>query len=139
MLFLATVIIGIANGLVEAAVNPLIATIFDKDKTAKLTALHAWFPGGIVIGGVLAFVFTQVGLGWQAKMLLLLIPSVIYTVMFHGQQFPQTERAAAGVPFGDMFKEIGTAAVPRGVGLHVPHGRRPSWGPASGTPTSSTT
>ena len=66
VLFLATVIIGIANGLVEAAVNPLIATIYDKEKTVKLTALHAWFPGGVVIGGVLAFVFTQIGLGWQA-------------------------------------------------------------------------
>jgi MFS family permease len=106
ILFLATVIIGTDHGQVEAAVNPLITTIFDMDKTAKLTALHAWFPGGIVIGGVLAFLFTQIGLGWQAKMLLMLIPSVIYTVMFHGQQFPPTERAAAGVPFGDMFKEV---------------------------------
>ena len=106
ILFLATVIIGIANGLVEAAVNPLITTIFDKDKTAKLTALHAWFPGGIVIGGVLAFAFTQMGLGWQAKMLLLLVPSVVYTFLFMGQTFPATERAAAGVPFGDMFTEL---------------------------------
>ena len=106
ILFLATVIIGIANGLVEAAVNPLITTIFDKDKTAKLTALHAWFPGGIVIGGVLAFGFTQMGLGWQAKMLLLLVPSVVYTFLFMGQTFPPTERAAAGVPFGDMFTEL---------------------------------
>ena len=106
ILFLATVIIGVANGLVEAAVNPLITTIFDKDKTAKLTALHAWFPGGIVIGGVLAFGFTQMGLGWQAKMLLLLVPSVVYTFLFMGQTFPPTERAAAGVPFGDMFTEL---------------------------------
>ena len=106
VLFLATVIIGIANGLVEAAVNPLIATIYDKEKTVKLTALHAWFPGGIVIGGVLAFVFTQLGFGWQAKMLLMLVPSVIYTFLFVGQTFPQTERVAAGVPFGDMFKEL---------------------------------
>ena len=105
VLFLATVIIGIANGLVEAAVNPLIATIYDQEKTAKLTLLHAWFPGGIVIGGVAAYLFTQVGLGWQAKMLLLLIPSAIYTFMFVGQQFPPTERVAAGVPFGDMFTE----------------------------------
>jgi MFS family permease len=105
VLFLATVIIGIANGLVEAAVNPLIATIYDKEKTVKLTALHAWFPGGIVIGGVLAFVFTQLGFGWQAKMLLMLVPSVVYTFLFVGQTFPQTERVAAGVPFGDMFKE----------------------------------
>ena len=106
VLFTATVIIGIANGLVEAAVNPLVATIFDKDKTAKLTALHAWFPGGIVIGGVLSFLFTQVGLGWQAKMLMMLVPSAIYLFLFLGQTFPATERAAAGVPFGDMFKEL---------------------------------
>ena len=106
VLFLATVIIGIANGLVEAAINPLIATIYDKEKTSRLTALHAWFPGGIVIGGVLAFAFTQVGLGWQAKMLLLLVPSVIYTFMFVGQPFPPTERKAAGVPAGEMFSQM---------------------------------
>jgi MFS family permease len=105
ILFLATVIIGIANGLVEAAINPLVATLYSDQKTQRLVALHAWFPGGIVIGGVLAFLFTQIGLGWQAKMLMLLVPSVIYTFMFLGQPFPKTERAAAGVPFGDMFKE----------------------------------
>jgi MFS family permease len=106
VLFAATVIIGIANGLVEASINPLITTIFATNKTAKLTALHAWFPGGIVIGGVLAFLFTQIGLGWQAKMLMLLVPSIIYAVMFVGQPFPPTEREAAGVPFGDMFREV---------------------------------
>src|SRR5947209_11914538 len=39
-------------------------------------------------------------------MLLLLVPSLIYAVLFAGQQFPPTERAAAGVPFADMFREI---------------------------------
>ena len=53
---------------------------------------------------MLAFAFTQVGLGWQAKMLLMLVPSVIYVPVL-GQTFPPTERVAAGVPFGDMFKE----------------------------------
>jgi predicted MFS family arabinose efflux permease len=105
-LFAATVIIGIANGLVEAAVNPLVTTIYANDKTAKLTALHAWFPGGIVIGGVLCFIFTQIGLGWQAKMLLMLIPSAIYAALFFGQTFPATERQAAGVSFGNMFSEV---------------------------------
>jgi MFS family permease len=105
VLFAATVIIGIANGLVEAAVNPLVTTIYAKDKTAKLTALHAWFPGGIVIGGVLCFAFTQFGLTWQAKMLLMLIPSAIYAFLFFGAKFPATEREAAGVPFSQMFSE----------------------------------
>jgi MFS family permease len=104
ILFLATVIIGTANGFVEAAINPLVATIYSNQKTAKLTALHAWFPGGIVIGGLLAFLFSNLGLGWQAKMLLLLVPSAIYFAMFAGQQFPATERAAAGVPASEMVR-----------------------------------
>ncbi|BCS32950.1 hypothetical protein TBR22_A21740 [Luteitalea sp. TBR-22] len=104
--FLSTVVVGVANGFVEAAINPLIATIYPQNKTAKLTTLHAWFPGGIVIGGVLAFAMTQAGFGWKAKTLTLLIPSVIYLAMFMGQKFPATEREAAGVPFGDMFKDL---------------------------------
>jgi MFS family permease len=104
--FLSTVVVGVANGFVEAAINPLIATIYPQNKTSKLTTLHAWFPGGIVIGGVLAFAMTQAGFGWKAKTLTLLIPSVIYLVMFMGQKFPETERLAAGVPFGDMFKDL---------------------------------
>jgi MFS family permease len=106
ILFIATLVIGIANGLVEAFINPLIATIYQNDKTSKFVALHAWFPGGIVIGGLLAYGFTQIGLGWQAKMLLMIPPTLIYTFMFAGQRFPATESAAAGVSFGDMFAEI---------------------------------
>jgi len=107
VLFTATLIIGIANGLVEAFVNPLITTLYSTNKTSRLVALHAWFPGGIVIGGLLSYAFTQVGLGWQAKMLLLLVPSIVYTAMFAGQKFPPTESAAAGVSFGGMAREIG--------------------------------
>lgn len=105
-LFIATVVIGTANGFVEAAINPLVATIYANEKTRKLTLLHAWFPGGIVIGGLAAFAFTQLELHWQAKMLLLLVPSIIYTVMFVGQRFPQTERAAAGIPASQMVREM---------------------------------
>jgi len=115
VLFAATLVIGIANGLVEAAINPLIATLYSGDKTRRLVALHAWFPGGIVIGGVLSFLLTQAGryapafapyAGWQAKMLLLLVPSAAYAALFAGRRFPPTERAAAGVPFADMFREM---------------------------------
>ena len=103
ILFAATLVIGIANGLVEAAINPLIATIYADDKTHRLVALHAWFPGGIVIGGVLSFLLSQTaapaaGVLWQWKMLLILVPAVIYTLMFAGRHFPQTgAEMAAGV------------------------------------------
>ena len=106
MLFAATVVIGIANGFVEAGINPLIATLYREDKTARLVKLHAWFPGGIVIGGVLAFGFTQLGLGWQSKMLLMLVPSAVYAVMFFAQRFPDSERKAAGVSTAAMYGEL---------------------------------
>src|SRR6185369_11918846 len=54
-LYIGTLIFGIANGSVEAACNPLIATLYPNDKTTKLNRFHVWFPGGIVIGGLLAF------------------------------------------------------------------------------------
>jgi fucose permease len=107
MFFASTVVVGVANGLIEAAINPLVATLYAEDKTRRLVRLHAWFPGGIVIGGVLAFLFTQLGLNWQAKTLLLLPPSILYAAMVWGQQFPATERKAAGVSFGGMFREAG--------------------------------
>lgn len=106
MLFAATVVIGIANGFVEAGINPLIATLYREDKTARLVKLHAWFPGGIVVGGVLAFAFTQLGLGWQSKMLLMLLPSAVYAAMFFAQRFPDTERKAAGVSTAAMYGEL---------------------------------
>ena len=107
VLFTATLLIGIANGLVEAFANPLVATLFPRDKTTKLVAFHAWFPGGIVIGGLLSYLFSQMGLGWQAKMLLLLVPTAAYATMFAGQAFPATEGKAAGVTLGRALKEIG--------------------------------
>jgi MFS family permease len=107
VLFTATLLIGIANGLVEAFANPLVATLFPRDKTTRLVAFHAWFPGGIVIGGLLSYLFSQMGLGWQAKMLLLLVPTAVYAAMFAGQAFPPTEGRAAGVTLGRAFREIG--------------------------------
>jgi fucose permease len=106
MLFAATVIIGIANGLVEAGINPLIATLYKSDKTAHLTALHSWFPGGIVIGGLLVFACTRLGFGWQAKMSLMLAPTLAYALMSMGRHFPPTERRAAALPFTAMLREL---------------------------------
>jgi MFS family permease len=107
-LFIATIIVGIANGLVEAGVNPLVTTLYPGNKSAKLVALHAWFPGGIVIGGVLAFVLTHFGLGWRLKMLLMLVPAAIYAAMFLGQKFPATERKAEAtdVTFSDRARAL---------------------------------
>lgn len=103
MLFGGTIAIGLGNGLVEAAINPLTATIYADRKTERLNMLHVWFPGGIVIGGLVAFAMSKLGLGWQSKMAVILIPVLTYGAMFLGQKFPPTERVQRGVSYGGMF------------------------------------
>lgn len=101
----ATFVVGLGNGLVEGVINPLIATVYAEEKTQKLNMLHAWWPGGLIVGGLVAYVLTKLGLGWQIKMATILIPTVTYGLMTVGQKFPATERVASGVSAGQMFRE----------------------------------
>ena len=67
-LFISTLLIGIANGTVEAACNPLVTSLYSDNKTTKLNHFHLWFPGGIVIGTLIVFAFNKLGIGWQVQM-----------------------------------------------------------------------
>jgi MFS family permease len=104
-LFISTLFIGVANGSVEAACNPLITSMYTQEKTRRLNRFHAWFPTGIVIGGLVVFLFNKIGLSdWRYAMAMMLIPTFIYGYMFLRQSFPQTERVVAGFSYQDMLK-----------------------------------
>lgn len=103
-LFLSTLFIGIANGMVEAACNPLVATLFSDQKTKMLNRFHVWFPGGIVIGGLVGFTLSNFGVSWQIQVSLMLIPAIIYGYLLLKEEFPQTERVVSGLSTTDMFK-----------------------------------
>ncbi len=105
-LFLSTLLIGIANGTVEAACNPLVASLFTDNKTTKLNHFHLWFPGGIVIGTLIVFFLNKFGVSWQVEVATMLIPTLIYGFLFSKLDFPVTERVAAGVSTGDMYKAL---------------------------------
>lgn len=102
-LFGGTLLFGIANGSVEAACNPLIAALYPNNKTTKLNQFHVWFPGGIVIGGLVGYLMGKIGLGWQAQFATMLLPLAAYAILFVGQSMPKTERVEMGVSTGDMF------------------------------------
>jgi len=105
-LFFSTLLIGIANGTVEAACNPLVATIYADDKTTKLNHFHLWFPGGIVIGTLLVFFLDKAGIGWQVQVGLMAIPTLIYGYLFNKLTFPVTERVASGISTNTMYKSL---------------------------------
>ena len=107
-LFIANVFIGLANGSVEAACNPLVATLFPTEKTKMLNRFHVWFPGGIVIGGVLAWLIMDTfNLPWQALVSMLFIPLAIYGYLFFNESIPETERVASGATYKDMLRNVG--------------------------------
>lgn len=105
-LFLSTLLIGIANGTVEAACNPLVAALYPENKTTRLNHFHLWFPGGIVIGTLLVTLFVQLGLGWKVQVAMMIIPTLIYGYLFSKLDFPVTERVSSGYSSSDMYKAV---------------------------------
>jgi len=105
-LFISTLTIGIANGTVEAACNPLVTTLYPDNKTSRLNHFHLWFPGGIVIGSLVSLFFTQWGLSWQIQVSVMMIPTLIYGYLFSKLSFPVTERVSAGHTTADMYKAL---------------------------------
>ena len=104
-LFAGALIIAMANGLVEAACNPLVAALYPDNKIVKLNQFHVWFPGGVVIGGLAAFGLDLVGVSaWQIKIALLLVPTLLYGALILREPFPVTEGVGAGVSMREMFK-----------------------------------
>jgi MFS family permease len=109
LLYWGSVILGLGNGTVEAFINPVVATMFSKDKTKWLNILHAGWPGGLVFGGLCTIALADVAAkgDWRIVLGLVLVPAVVYLVMLLGATFPKNEREAAGVGYVDMLKELG--------------------------------
>ncbi len=105
-LFWGMFLFAIGNGLAEAVVNPLTAVLFPKEKTHYLNILHAGWPGGLIIGGLLAY-FMVGKVRWEGQIALFLVPAVIYGAMLWRQKFPKDEAGAAGVSYGRQLKELG--------------------------------
>jgi MFS family permease len=106
MLYFGAFIVALGNGAVEAVVNPVVATMFPREKTKWLNILHAAWPGGLVLGGILAL-FMGADSQWQYRIGLILLPTIAYGIMMVGRKFPLNERVQAGVTYREMLQEVG--------------------------------
>src|SRR3954447_15071311 len=104
-LYVGMFLFAIGNGMAEAVVNPLVATLFPKNKTHYLNILHAGWPGGLVLGGLASYLFVGKA-RWETQMSLFLVPVVLYGLMCLGQKFPKSEASVHGVKFGEMLAEF---------------------------------
>jgi MFS family permease len=106
LVLVSLLLTGLGWGAVEAASNPMVAALYPEEKTHRLNILHAWWPAGIVVGGLLGVAVSALGLSWKLNMFVLLIPALVLAWMVAGAAFPVTERVASGVSYRDMFMEL---------------------------------
>ncbi len=89
-LLISTLFIGFGNGCTEAACNPMIADMYTGVKMNKmLNRFHMWFPGGIVLGSLISKFMTDLNLGWESQIWVMMIPTLIYAFLFFGKTFPK--------------------------------------------------
>lgn len=107
-LYGGSIILGLGNGTVEAFINPVVATMFSKEKTKWLNILHAGWPGGLVLGGLLTiFLADKAAEDWRILIYIIAIPAVVYLIMLIGVKYPENERVAGGVSYREMLAEFG--------------------------------
>ncbi|MBC7366990.1 MAG: MFS transporter [Undibacterium sp.] len=101
-------IFAFANGTLEGVANPLVATLFPKQRTHYLNILHASWPAGLVIGSVAGWILgDRMNLSWKIQLAVYLVPTLGYGLMFLGQKFPKSEASLKGTKFGEMLKDVG--------------------------------
>jgi len=106
MLYVGTFIFSLGNGIIEATINPAVTTMFPREKTKWINKLHAGWPAGMVVGGIIAISLGE-SVKWQYKIAIILIPMLIYGLLMLKKKFPVQERVAAGVSYKDMLRELG--------------------------------
>ncbi len=108
LLYAGSVILGLGNGTVEAFTNPVVATMFNREKTKWLNILHAGWPAGLVIGGLLSIGLADaVKADWRILVYLLAAPAVVFVAVLARCRFPVNERVASGTSYREMLAEFG--------------------------------
>ncbi|MEO7273727.1 MAG: MFS transporter [Vicinamibacterales bacterium] len=107
-LYIGTFVFALANGTLEAVANPLVSTLFPHNRTHYLNILHASWPAGLVLGGLIGWILGEgMQVSWKIQLGLFLVPTALYGVAFFGQTFPKSEASAKGLSVSEMLHEVG--------------------------------
>lgn len=112
-------ILALGNGTVEAFINPVVATMFNKEKTKWLNILHAGWPGGLVLGGLITIGMADRAAegDWRYVLAIIAVPAIVFFVLLVKARFPVQERESAGVSYREMLAEFGAFGAFVGFGL----------------------
>jgi len=119
LLYWGSVILALGNGTVEAFINPVVATMFSREKTKWLNILHAGWPGGLMVGGIITIALAKEAAtgDWRIVIGIIALPALIYLALLAFAKFPINEREQAGVSYRQMLAEFGGFGAFIGFGL----------------------
>lgn len=104
LLFWSAFIFAVGNGICEGVINPLTAALYPEQKTHYLNILHAGWPAGLVIGGLIVFLKGMIG--WEILLATYLIPTAMYGFIALKETFPQTDAQSGSISYGGMFAKL---------------------------------
>ena len=108
LLYIGTFVFALANGTLEAVANPLVSTLFPSNRTHYLNILHASWPAGLVVGGLIGWILgEEMQVSWKIQLGLFLVPTALYGLAFMGQHFPKSEASQKGLSVGEMMRDVG--------------------------------
>lgn len=105
VVWLGMLLSGMGWGFAESSINPLTAQLYPEDMTHRLNILHAWWPAGLIVGGLAGY-FLSGALSWQTILALTLIPAALVMLIALSTTFPPPMRSESGVTFGEMMTEV---------------------------------
>ena len=97
---------GLAWGAVEGTVNPMVASLYPDQTTHRMNMLHAWWPAGLIVGGLLGVFGAQAGLDWRLIFIATPVAAIVFGFLAAGATFPTTTSVKLGVASIDQFREI---------------------------------
>ncbi len=101
-------IFSICNGLYEGVINPLVGQLYPENQTHYLNILHAGWPGGMVIGGLLAACFQNdtawiSEIPWEIALSSYSLVLILILVMTLQEEFPPTVSSKSNASKAVLF------------------------------------
>ncbi|MBU3077509.1 MFS transporter [Sphingomonas quercus] len=97
---------GLGWGATEGTINPMVSALYPEDTTHRMNILHAWWPAGLVVGGLLGILGTGGAMDWRLMFALVPLMGIAIALWAATKRFPQTTSAALGVSRGGQMREL---------------------------------